>query len=150
MFSTLSKTEIIIFVTFNLSSANAFNLVWSKIVSRGNGLYCLYRAIKLTIFISIVTRHAKLIYYHVNNRHGANSYRVDCRHTIISFRWDGLNATSNNYEQCSSQLTCQSSLLPDLITIIANVTCSTCFMSVNADFFSNLAIEIRQRTRCHT
>ena len=26
MFSTLSKTEIIIFVTFNLSSANAFNL----------------------------------------------------------------------------------------------------------------------------
>ena len=35
MFSTLSKTEIIIFVTFNLSSANAFNLVWSKILSRG-------------------------------------------------------------------------------------------------------------------
>ena len=31
-FSTLSKTYIIIFVTFNLSSANAFNLVWSKIV----------------------------------------------------------------------------------------------------------------------
>ena len=38
MFSTLSKTEIIIFVTFNLSSANAFNLVWSKILSSGNGL----------------------------------------------------------------------------------------------------------------
>ena len=38
MFSTLSKTEIIIFVTFNLSSANAFNLVWSKILSCGNGL----------------------------------------------------------------------------------------------------------------
>ena len=26
------------FVTFNLSSANAFNLVWSKILSSGNGL----------------------------------------------------------------------------------------------------------------
>ena len=38
MFSTLSKTEIIIFLTFNLSSANAFNLVWSKILSCGNGL----------------------------------------------------------------------------------------------------------------
>ena len=38
MFSTLSKTEIIIFVTFNLSSANAFNLVCSKILLCGNGL----------------------------------------------------------------------------------------------------------------
>ena len=32
MFSPLSKTEFIIFVTFDLSSANAFNLVWSKIL----------------------------------------------------------------------------------------------------------------------
>ena len=38
MFSTPSKTEIIIFVTFNLSSANAFNLVWSKTLSSSNGL----------------------------------------------------------------------------------------------------------------
>ena len=38
MFSTLSKTEIIIFVTFNFSSANAFTLVWSKILSSVNGL----------------------------------------------------------------------------------------------------------------
>ena len=38
MFSTLSKKEIIIFVSFNLSSANAFNLIWSKILSCGNGL----------------------------------------------------------------------------------------------------------------
>ena len=30
MFSTLSNTEIIIFVTFNLSSAAAFYLVWFK------------------------------------------------------------------------------------------------------------------------
>ena len=30
MFFTLSKKEIIIFVTFNLSSANAFNLAWYK------------------------------------------------------------------------------------------------------------------------
>ena len=29
MFSTLSKTEIIIFVTFNLSFDNAFYFVWS-------------------------------------------------------------------------------------------------------------------------
>ena len=29
---------IIIFVTFNLSPANAFNLAWSKILSCGNGL----------------------------------------------------------------------------------------------------------------
>ena len=36
----VGKGEIacIIFVTFNLSSANAFNLVWSKILSCGNGL----------------------------------------------------------------------------------------------------------------
>ena len=33
----LWKTQIVIFVTFNLSSANAFNLVWSKILSRGKG-----------------------------------------------------------------------------------------------------------------
>ena len=38
MFCSLSKTEIIISVTFNLSSANAFNLVWSKILSCGNVL----------------------------------------------------------------------------------------------------------------
>ena len=38
MFSTLSKTEIIIFVTFHLSSANAFNWDQSKILSSGNGL----------------------------------------------------------------------------------------------------------------
>ena len=38
MFSTRSKTGIIIFVTFNLLSANAFNLVWSKILLCGNGL----------------------------------------------------------------------------------------------------------------
>ena len=37
MFYTLSKTEIIIFVKFNLLSANAFNLVWSKVLSCGNG-----------------------------------------------------------------------------------------------------------------
>ena len=46
MFSTLSKTEIIIFVTFNLLSANAFNLVWSKILSRGNGLIFIKDEIK--------------------------------------------------------------------------------------------------------
>ena len=38
IFSTLLKTEHIIFITFNLSCANAFNLVWSKILSCGNGL----------------------------------------------------------------------------------------------------------------
>ena len=38
MFSTLSKTEITIFVTFNLFSTNAFNLVWSKILSCWKGL----------------------------------------------------------------------------------------------------------------
>ena len=38
LYSTLSKTEIIIFVTFNLSSANAFNLDQSKILSIGKGL----------------------------------------------------------------------------------------------------------------
>ena len=38
MFSTLSKTEMINFVTFNLSSAKALNLVWSKILLYGVGL----------------------------------------------------------------------------------------------------------------
>ena len=38
MYSTLSKTEMTIFVTFKLSYANAFNLVWSKILSCGNVL----------------------------------------------------------------------------------------------------------------
>ena len=38
MFSTLSKTEITVFVTFNLSSANAFNLLWSKFFLCGNYL----------------------------------------------------------------------------------------------------------------
>ena len=38
MFSTLSKTEIIIYVTFILLSANAFNLDHVKFLSSGNGL----------------------------------------------------------------------------------------------------------------
>ena len=38
MFSTLSKTGIIIFVTFNLWSSDAFNLDQSKILLSGNGL----------------------------------------------------------------------------------------------------------------
>ena len=38
MLSALSKEEIIIFVTFDLSAENAFNLVRSKILSCGNGL----------------------------------------------------------------------------------------------------------------
>ena len=38
MSSTLSKREIIIFVTFNFLSANAFNLVWSKILLSGYGI----------------------------------------------------------------------------------------------------------------
>ena len=38
MFSTLSKTEIIIWATFILSSANAFNLVTSRILSFGKEL----------------------------------------------------------------------------------------------------------------
>ena len=43
MFFTLTKAEIIIFVTFNLSSTNAFNSVCSKILSYGNGLNYIYR-----------------------------------------------------------------------------------------------------------
>ena len=38
MFSTLSKTEIIIYVTFILSSANAFILDKVNFLSSGNGL----------------------------------------------------------------------------------------------------------------
>ena len=38
VFSTLSKREIVILVTFNLSSADAFNLVMSKILLFGKGL----------------------------------------------------------------------------------------------------------------
>ena len=40
MFSTVSKTEMIISITFNLSPANAFNLVQFKILSCGNRLKC--------------------------------------------------------------------------------------------------------------
>ena len=42
MFSTPSKTEIIIFITFNLSSANAFNFVWS------NTMYSILRVCDIT------------------------------------------------------------------------------------------------------
>ena len=38
MFSTISKTKIIIYVTFILSSADAFNLDKVKFLSSGNGL----------------------------------------------------------------------------------------------------------------
>ena len=38
MFSTLSKTEIIIVATFNMSSANALNLAQSKTLSFGKDL----------------------------------------------------------------------------------------------------------------
>ena len=38
MFFTLTKTEIVIQVTFNLSSANAFNLDQSKILLFGKEL----------------------------------------------------------------------------------------------------------------
>ena len=49
MFSTLSKTEIIIFVTFNLSSANAFSLVWCKILSCGNGFKSIWKIGTLSV-----------------------------------------------------------------------------------------------------
>ena len=38
VFYSVKKGEIVILATFNLSSANAFNLVMSKIVSFGKGL----------------------------------------------------------------------------------------------------------------
>ena len=38
MFSTLSKTEILIWATFILSSASAFNLVVSEILGFGIGI----------------------------------------------------------------------------------------------------------------
>ena len=38
MFSSLSRTNFAIWITFNLSSANALNLDWSKILSFGTGL----------------------------------------------------------------------------------------------------------------
>ena len=38
VFLLYQRQEVLIFVTFNLSSANAFNLVWSKILLCGNGL----------------------------------------------------------------------------------------------------------------
>ena len=40
MFSSRSKTKIIIFVTFKFSSPNALNSVWFKVWSCGNGLKC--------------------------------------------------------------------------------------------------------------
>ena len=43
MFPTLSKREIIILQAFNLSSANAFNLDWSKVLSFGKELNSLLR-----------------------------------------------------------------------------------------------------------
>ena len=46
MFLALSKRELVIVAMFNLSSANAFNLVMSKIMSFGEGL-TLYHAINL-------------------------------------------------------------------------------------------------------
>ena len=51
MFSTLSKTYIIIYVTFILSSANVFNLDKVKFLSSGNGLNGL-----ITIQLSIHRR----------------------------------------------------------------------------------------------
>ena len=38
MFSILSRTDFTIWITFNLSSANAFNLDWSEILSFGKEL----------------------------------------------------------------------------------------------------------------
>ena len=52
MFSALSKTEIIIFVTFNLSFANAFNLVWSKILLCGCGFKLNSHNLSLSFFPS--------------------------------------------------------------------------------------------------
>ena len=43
MFSTLSKTEIIIYVTFILSSANAFNLDLVIFLSSGNGIIATFQ-----------------------------------------------------------------------------------------------------------
>ena len=49
MLSSLSKTEMIIFVTFNLSSA--FSMVWSKMLSCGNGI-TLYQTDKKIVAFS--------------------------------------------------------------------------------------------------
>ena len=40
VFSALSKRKIVILATFNLFSANAFNLVTSKNLPFGKGLIC--------------------------------------------------------------------------------------------------------------
>ena len=75
MFSSLSKTEITIFVTFHLWSANAFNLVWSKILSCGNGLsaYISYRHLSSTALTHgykhwFVLERDKLIVFYSNLR----------------------------------------------------------------------------------
>ena len=56
MFSTLLKTEITIFATFNLSSANALNLVHSKKLSFGKELIlCVYKYLNFEYIEAVST-----------------------------------------------------------------------------------------------
>ena len=69
MFSTLSKTEI--FLLFNLSSANAFNLVSSKISSFGNELTLNFE----NAFKYWVRRQTICVLAGINGTHGASNFR---------------------------------------------------------------------------
>ena len=65
MFSTISKTEIIIFVISNLSSANAFNLVRSKILSCGKGwsaMIFVYKSHDLCNMSSLTISQTSLVF----------------------------------------------------------------------------------------
>ena len=46
MFSILSRTNFAIWITFNLSSVNAFNLDWSKILSFGKKILSFGKELK--------------------------------------------------------------------------------------------------------
>ena len=90
-FSTLSKTEIIgFFFTFHLSSANAFNLVWSKILSCGNGLismnqtkcrqmYCIICIVELVI--QYISR--PLLYLTLSQTTNFRLFQTHSLHTTI-------------------------------------------------------------------
>ena len=60
VFSTLSKRENVILATFKLSSANAFNLVMSKILFFGKGLMGFHEALNCFLVLIFIS---SLLYY---------------------------------------------------------------------------------------
>ena len=96
MFSALSKTEIVIFFICNLSSANAFNLVWSQIFSCGKGLTL------SSIYTHFSTLKKKALGKHCGKRWNCSNWAISHFYTLFSMQSVSLNPLLATFQLLSA------------------------------------------------